>query len=471
MVSRCVGGLQRNMQLPVTLAILYFISVVVGNNEEQLHCLADDPSACEKAGRDQELIDKSKLGDYSLAALPTASSGVVLAEREELLRSVNFQALASDFRRLAILANIAHIGATGYSDINLRNHVQRVAMDVSTLNDKSAATVGTFKETSDVVLQELRAAFNHLLNSNSDEAVEIFGGIAQRVEDMARAAEELHSESEKDGQRAHEVLEETMRAKGVAEQKRQQLVQKQKDLEIAKKKMDELQKIAYDAERIAQQMAQEAEEAAQVARRKRKKKKKGWGKITHGLGKLVGHDNTKKYKKREEAAREDQRRFNAQKQKQHELYLKAQRDVQNLAKSIADNQINADLVNSGIEALHSAVGTFKSLSTTVLKVSEFWKNLQVHFEGMQNPVVKREVEEVANHLEETQEQTMDVWTSSSFQARAVRFYSQWMVLLGECTSYMDASHRLKDQSVNYYEESSNAQEAEAMMQKLKAELH
>lgn len=139
----------------VTLPILYFISVAVGSNEKQLHCPADDPSACEKAGRDQELIGKSKLGDYSLAALPTASSGVVLAEREELLRSVDFQALASDFRRLAILASIANIGATGYGDINLRNNVQRVANDVSTLHDKSATTVGTFKEMSELVLQEL----------------------------------------------------------------------------------------------------------------------------------------------------------------------------------------------------------------------------------------------------------------------------------------------------------------------------
>ena len=459
------------MRIPVTLPILYFISVAVGGNEKQLHCPADDPSACEKAGTDQELIGKSKLGDYSLAALPTASSGVVLAEREELLKSVNFQALASDFRRLAILASIANIGATGYGDINIRNHVQRVANDVSTLHDKSATTVGTFKEMSELVLQELRAAFNHLLNSNSDEAVEIFGRIAKVAEDMARAAEELHSESEKDGQRAHEVLEETMRAKGVAEEKRQQLVQKQKDLEIAKKKMEELQKNAQDAERRAQQMAQEAEKAAQEARRKRKKKKKGWGKITHALGKLVGHDNTKKYKKREEAAREDQRRFIAQKQQQHELYLKAHSDAQNLEKSIADNQKNANLAKSGIEALHSAVGTFKSLSTTMLKVIEFWKNLQVRFEGMQNPVVKREVEEVANHLEETGDQTMDVWTSPSFQARAVHFYSRWMALLGECTHYIDASHQLKDQSVKYLEGSSNAQEAEAKIQKLKAELY
>ena len=147
------------MQIPVTLAILYFISVVVGNNEKQLHCPADDPSACEKAGRDQELIGKSKLGDYSLTELPTASSGVVLAEREELLRSVNFQALANDFRRLTVLASIANIGATGYGDENLRNHVQRVAKDASTLHGKSAATVGTFKETSDVFCKncELRS--------------------------------------------------------------------------------------------------------------------------------------------------------------------------------------------------------------------------------------------------------------------------------------------------------------------------
>lgn len=459
------------MQIPVTLAILCFISVVVASNEKQLHCPADDPSACEKAERDQELIGKSVLGDYSLTALPTASSGVVLAEREELLRSVNFQALASDFRRLIVLASIADIGATGYGDVNLRNHVQRVAKDVSTLHGKSATTVGTFKETSEVVLQELRAAFNHLLEGSSDKAVEIFGRIAQRAEDMARVAEELHSESEEDGRRTHQVLEETMRAKGVAEEKRQQLVQKQKELEIAKARMDELQKNALDAERKAQQMAQEAEKAAQEARRKRKKKKKGWGKIIHALGKLVGHDNTKKYKKREEAAREDQRRFNAQKQQQHELYLKAQRDAQSLAKSIADNQINANLANSGIEALHSAVGTFRSLSTTMLKVIEFWKNLQGHFEGMQNPVVGREVEEVVNHLEEEGDQDMNVWTSPSFQARALHFYSQWMALLGECTYYIDASRQLQDQSVKYLQGSSSAQDAEAKIRNLKAELH
>lgn len=267
------------MQIPVTLGILCFISVVVASNEKQLHCPADNPSACEKAERDQELTGKSMLGDYSLTALPTASSGVVLAEREELLRSVNFQALASDFRRLIVLASIADIGATGYGDVNLRNHVQRVAKDVSTLHGKSATTVGTFKETSEVVLQELRAAFNHLLEGSSDKAVEIFGRIAQRAEDMARVAEELHSESEEDGRRTHQVLEETMRAKGVAEKKRQQLVQKQKELEIAKTRTDELQKNALDAERKAQQMhGSRGRKGSTRSKEEEKEEEKGLGK-------------------------------------------------------------------------------------------------------------------------------------------------------------------------------------------------
>ena len=411
----------------VLFALLYTAAVA---ESDQGHCRADEP--CE-----DQIADISKWGEYSLTNLPTRSSAVVLSERDSLLGSVDFGALAKDFRKLSVLAGDASRESTAFGDGPLQSHVQGLASDVSALLVKSTKTVAKFMETTEVALQQLTTVFKDLSDNYSDNSLEALGKVSVLAEDMAKLSEGLHADSETDRQSAQNVLEEVMTAKGVVEQKRSQLEKKRKELHISKTRMEELQKSALKAEKKAQEMAKQAEEEAARARKKKKKKKKGFlKKIVHAVGKAVGHDNTEKYKKQEAAAREEQRKFNEQRKVHHNQYMRAVREAEGLEKEIRSVQFDTKHASSTIGTLHNLVGTFKSLSTTTHKVVDFWKNLQLHCQDLQNLVVMRDVEEVGSHSADH----VRVWTSPAFQARAVRLYSRWLVLQGECLVYMDVSH-------------------------------
>ena len=81
--------------------------------------------------------------EFSLTKLPTATSHVVLRERNDLQSSVNFQVLASDFRMLDVLVRDASqeiSNCCNFGDANLQSHVQGITSEVSGLISKSGLT-------------------------------------------------------------------------------------------------------------------------------------------------------------------------------------------------------------------------------------------------------------------------------------------------------------------------------------------
>ena len=74
--------------------------------------------------------------EFSLTKLPTATSHVVLRERNDLHSSVNFQVLASDFRMLDVLVRDASQEISNFGDANLQSHVQGITSEVSGLISK-----------------------------------------------------------------------------------------------------------------------------------------------------------------------------------------------------------------------------------------------------------------------------------------------------------------------------------------------
>ena len=390
---------------------------------------------------DPDAIDTTQWSEFSLTKLPTASSPVVLRERNDLHSSVNFQALASDFRTLDVLARDA---SQDFGDAALQSHVQGLVTEVSSLIGKSGSTVGSFKGTTDAALRFLAAAFRSISDDDSTKAIEGLQKVSELAESMAEQSAELHKDSDKDGESAQKVLEEVFKAQGVAKQKKAALEIKQQELQVTKSGMEELARRAQEAERQAQEMARQADEAAARARKKRKKKKKGWKRIGHSLGKLVGHDDTKKYKDRERAAREEQRKFNEQRQAHQNKYTQAQREIQELESAIRNVQFDTNRADSTINALQKLIGTFKSLSTTTHKVVGVWERLKDLCENLQNSLLKKDVEEVAPDIPADREAA---WSSRYFQDRAIQLYSRWLALREESLTYLQASNQIKHEEL------------------------
>ena len=214
-----------------------------------------------------------------MTKLPTATSHVVLRERNDLHSSVDFQVLASDFCMLDVLVKDASQEINNcchYENAALQSHVQGLVSEVSGLIGKSGSTVGSFKGTTDEALRYLAAAFQSISNDDSTKAIGGLQKVSELAEIMAKQSAELHKDSDKVGESAQKVLEEVWKAQGVAKQMKAALEEKQQELEVSKRGMEELARRAQEAERQAQEMARQADEAAARARKKRKKKKKSW---------------------------------------------------------------------------------------------------------------------------------------------------------------------------------------------------
>ena len=368
---------------------------------------------------------------YSLTNLPNAASAVVLRERKDLRAAIDFQALKSHFRALSSLARAASQGSTDFGDSSLQTHVQALVSDVTGFIGKSRTTVGGFKTIADSALRQLTVAFGYLCSDESQNALEALQRVSELAKVMARRSEELHKESETDGKGAQNVLKEVTAARGRVEQNKAALEEKRNQLENSKMKMDELMKSAQQAEIRAQKMAIEAEEAAARARRKSKKKKKGlFGKIKHGLGKLFGHDDTKKHKERERAAREEQRVFYEQRQAHHNEYVRAQTDIGQLEAVISSVHFDTQQAVNAIDALHELTETFKFLSSTTLKVIGVWEKQQELGENFKSLIIIKNLE-MAMAADCKAE-----WRSPYFQTKAILLYSKWLALQEELSAYL-----------------------------------
>ena len=390
---------------------------------------------------DQDSIDTTQWSEFSLTKLPTANSPVVLRERNDLHSSVDFHALANDFRTLDVLAKEA---SSNFGDAALKSHVQGLTSEVSGLIGKSGSTVGNFKGTTDTALQLLTVAFQSITDDDGRKAIEDLNKVSELAQSMAQKSSVLQKDSDKDGESAQKVLAEVLTAQGAAKQKKAALEEKQRELEVSKRGMEELARSAQEAERRAQEMARQADEAAARAKKKRKKKKKGWKRIGHTLGKLVGHDDTKKYKDRERAAREEARKFNEQRQAHQNKYAQAQREIQELVRSKEILQLDANRVAGTINTLQKLTGTFKSLSATTHKIVGVWERLQRLCEDLQNALLKKDIEETVPDSPADREA---VWSSSFFQAKAVQLYARWLALQEESLTYFQASNQIKHEEL------------------------
>ena len=386
---------------------------------------------------DPDSIDTTQ---WSVTKLPPANSPVVLRERNDIHSSVDFHALANEFRTLDVLAKET---SSNFGDAALKSHVQGLVSEVSGLIGKSGSTVGSFKGTTDTALQFLVTAFRSITDDDGKKAIEDLKKVSELALSMAQKSSELQKDSDKDGESAQKVLAELLTAQEDAKQKKAALEEKQRELKVSKRGMEELARSAQEAERQAQEMARQADEAAARARRKRKKKKSGWNIIPHLLGKLVGHDDTDKYRDRERAAREEQRKFNEQRQAHQNKYEQAQREIQELERLIENLRLDANCVAGNINALHKLTGTFRSLSATAHKIVGVWEKLQLLCENLQNALLKKDVEETAPDSPADREAA---W-SSFFQARAVQLYARWLALQEESMTYFLASNQIKHEDL------------------------
>ena len=195
---------------------------------------------------------------YELDKIPPDHSGVVIAAKERLQKTVNLNDLVTDLGRIGKFIRVAYygVGAAGYEYTKQQIEIQRLGYDITKLCDKSVLTVEKFKEASNTVLIDLQYTYEYLLDNLEYMALETLSSVSKLAGEMEKAAMEMHKDFEEQGEKVVEALENTEKAKEVQAQKVKEEKEKRIKLKEDMKRKQELIK-----------EHQEKEDEAEVRRR------------------------------------------------------------------------------------------------------------------------------------------------------------------------------------------------------------
>ncbi len=384
---------------------------------------------------------------FSLVKIPDVRSQLVKRSKEDLTGSLDLASLVSDLAKLGSFIRVAYNGVAGSTQLQIK--VQKVGYKITKLADKSAVTVQNFKSASNSVLQELQGTYEFLLDGLEEMALETLSLLSKVAENMAKAAEELHTDFDAATTDVIEALEDTQTEKGCQEERKQKMKDEQEEFEMKRKKAEALQKDAAQAEEEFNQLYHEAQERENEALASQGSILKG---ISSSLSSVLGagvslakfdlkkfSENVEKitsnsiYKDAKDQANKEKMKHLDDKKKQREIRMEANQQCIEFVERIKNCKDNDSLADVAIDALHNSVGALKSLSAIMMNAALFWRQMQKHCEALAQKDMQQMVERA---MKLPDEKRLKVWTSSTFKKKAVGYYSKWVALDDVCGAYM-----------------------------------
>ena len=379
---------------------------------------------------------------YSLLAVPDVTSGLVLASRTGLEGDLHLEVLVHELSLVGGFIRIAYNAvAAARPDpkiTGLQNKIQRLGFDITGLCSESAVTVASFKSATQTILQELKAAYEYLLDGFDDMAVNSVSEVSTLAKTMAEAADKLQTQFKAEANAVQSAVEETTTQKSKeeksleeAKKKHEQLEQKQKNLGD---KIDQLKKdeAAAKADKEGYQkmsddtMSQYGREMAIFLNGDESIMVKtallpvvAAKTVVAGISYLI--DASKAKQKLEEE--KDYRRQRQESIDQRTEFLRQMKDL-NFAKTDYKNAATF---------LHQACGSLKKLSVVMKRASEFWMKLHRRCQSLANDGIQRRIETAMKYPEEKR---MELWRKPTFIRQGVTYYAKWVALDQMCDEYM-----------------------------------
>ena len=414
---------------------------------------------------------------YSLAELPSVDSPVVIKEQARLLGVINLEALVDDLGRLGNCVRIAYHGVSGF--VELQIDIQRIGYDVTKLCDKSAVTVGKFKNASTTVLSSLKATYEFLMDSFEDMAIDTLADVADTAKGMATAAEELRRDFDNQATKVIVALEKTQETQSTEEHKKKESEKKRKDMEAQKEKQEKLQQEAAEAQRKAEKLAQDADTKENEAIRTimdlkeedhaREENTGFWKKLGQAFtgrnsrqtAALNASLRTNEDKAR--AAREERMKHLTAVQQQQEMRSKALAELAEYAKRIENLEAGENEMEAVIGALQNSIQALKSLSAVMMQAALFWYQLQEHCEHLAKGEMKEMIEKALKYDEDRR---LKFWNSKGFKSKAIQYYAGWVALDHVCGIYMERIMLTQRELYTYIQEALRPEEAREKVKEL-----
>ena len=419
---------------------------------------------------DKSLVEIEIDGEcYALDKIPQATSGVVKAEMDRLLESVDLKALVTDLGRVGGFIRVAYnaVGAAGHEHTEAQIEIQKLGYDITKLCDKSVVTVGKFNKASNTILRNLKSSYGYLLVNLENMAVTTLSSVYKIAGDMEKAARELANEFEKQKMKVVATLENTQRAKKVQASK----------IEDEKKKREELEeKIKLEETLIKEHQEQEREAEARRRELERKEDKaiseigevnfaNTMKALANGLTKPIGMRLFETEDAKIKAEKFRQSRLDALKtekevrEKRQEGMAKMSSFVANLKQCSNDQE----MAECAVGALHEAIGALKHLSSVMMRASLFWQQMKVHCHSLAESDMKAQIKEAIKYEKEMR---LIVWTSEPFKQMAIEFYAGWVALKQVCEEHIEHIKETQQDLYKYITENPTYEESKANLPEL-----
>jgi hypothetical protein len=199
---------------------------------------------------------------YSTVAIPAADSGVVVAEKNRLLKNLKLGNLISDLFRSGELLNLAYNGVAGFGD--LRGAVTSISDRLRVLAADCELTMQRFELSAGNIAGFLKDCFKFLMSGREEAAIIWLGKAGDKALGMSTEAYALADRFDTLGNDAVKTLVDTQKAQGETEAARTKLEAQIADLNAqdagARKLAEELVK----QKEGLQQLYDEAKEKAET---------------------------------------------------------------------------------------------------------------------------------------------------------------------------------------------------------------
>ena len=409
-------------------------------------CQANDSKSCTGASSSHSIYGERSTAlaieidgeEYRLDTLPAPESKAVAEGKKLLLGSIDLIALMNDFGRLGSFIRIAYngVGAAGPKFTEIQIEIQDIGYSITRLFDSSALTVSRFEVASKTVLFDLQSTYDYLLDNLEELAFETLSSVSKIAQDMVKAAQKLHEEVTVEEERVEATLKSTQRAKGDQALLIQEKARERKELELQEEQQQQLLKEAQEKEHKAEKQFQEYEEREEEAF---DDMKDGLGifktlinSVTSKVGLKVfddtqGEKNVEYLKKKREEAKKMLEEYQQQRHA-------AENKMMEFAIKMKNCEGEENMAEIAEEALHEAIGALKHISSILMQVIQFWKQMQQHCELLANNKILDTLQFAIEHYPE--DKRLKVWTSSGFKKKAIVFYAQWVALNNVCKEYM-----------------------------------
>ena len=147
--------------------------------------------------------------NYSMVELPGSETEVVADERRKILQHIDLRSLQKDLGYVGRCIQLANYGMVAAGKSKLQIKVERLGTDVTRLWAKSANAVSTFKEDSKMILTDLQAAYQYLLDGSEERALETLSSVTNIAGQFAKAAEKLRNTFDKKAHEVQQIVENT----------------------------------------------------------------------------------------------------------------------------------------------------------------------------------------------------------------------------------------------------------------------